>query len=170
MKLVRRSFIISMFASLVILSSCASMGSKLGMSAGQSFIPVFPQDVIVVGTVREEVNAYSVLGLPPGLDKTYAVFSWGGNAYDRLLEKAYELGGHDVINMTVDYEDISLFFIFNRRKFIVNGLAVCYGSSEIVPIDETETEEASADDAETAAVSETDETADNPEPEADYAG
>ncbi len=102
------------------------MGKKRVENNGQNFIPIAEKNVEVIGPVREEISAYSILGFPPGLQKTYAVFSWGGNAYDKIFEKAYAMGAHDVINITVDFEDISLFFIFNRRKFVVNGLAVRY--------------------------------------------
>ncbi len=114
----------------VVLSSCATMSKKQAVAGGLSTIPINPQNIEVVGTVRAEVNAYSVLGLPPGAVKTFAVFSWGGNAYDQLLKQAYKLGGHDVINISVDYEDISFFFLFNRRRFVMNGLAVRYTDSK----------------------------------------
>ncbi|MCG8454455.1 MAG: hypothetical protein MI717_14880 [Spirochaetales bacterium] len=124
MKYYQKVAFVLIFCSLI--TSCASLGKKQAVSNGQSFIPVEEKTVEVIGTVREEVNAFSVLGFPPGLDKTLAVFSWGGNAYDRILEKAYAMGGHDVINITIDYEDISFFFLFNRRRFVINGLAVRY--------------------------------------------
>ncbi len=123
-----KSFCLSILAVFLLLSlsSCASLSKKRAASDGESTIPIKPQNIEVVGPVRAEVNAYSVLGFPPGQHSNFAVFSWGGNAYDQLLEQAYELGAHDVINISVDYEDISFFFLFNRRRFVVNGLAVLY--------------------------------------------
>lgn len=120
------SRVLLIFIVIISLASCASMGKKRGEDNGQNYIPVAEKNVVVIGPVRQEINGYSVLGFPPGLDKTYAVFSWGGNAYDKLLDQAINMGAHDVINMTTDFEDISLFFLFNRRRFVVNGLAVRY--------------------------------------------
>lgn len=118
--------IIPLIILIISLASCASMTKKRGEDNGQNYIPVAEKKITVIGTVRQEINSYSILGFPPGLDKTYAVLSWGGNAYDKLLEKAGSMGAHDVINITTDFEDISIFFLFNRRRFIVNGLAIRY--------------------------------------------
>ena len=71
----------------------------------------------ILGRVEYRGTAHNVLGL----------FSWGGAAYSKLYEKAKtEFGADDVINLSLDYEKASYGIFYNKRTYIMSGLAVKY--------------------------------------------
>ena len=71
----------------------------------------------ILGRVEYRGTAHNVLGL----------FSWGGAAYSKLYEKAKtEFGADDVINLSLDYEQASYGIFYNKRVYIMSGLAIKY--------------------------------------------
>ena len=71
----------------------------------------------ILGRVEYRGTSHNVLGL----------FSWGGAAYSKLYEKAKtEFGADDVINLSLDYEKSSYGIFYNKRVYIMSGLAIKY--------------------------------------------
>lgn len=71
----------------------------------------------VLGRVVYKGSAHNVLGL----------ISWGGAAYNKLYEQAkQEFDADDVINLSIDYEDYLVGIFYNRRTYIMSGLAIKY--------------------------------------------
>ena len=71
----------------------------------------------ILGRVEYRGIAHNVLGL----------FSWGGAEYSKLYEKAKtEFGADDVINLSLDYEQASYGIFYNKRVYIMSGLAIKY--------------------------------------------
>lgn len=71
----------------------------------------------ILGRVEYEGISHNVLGL----------FYWGGASYSKLYEKAKtEFGADDVINVSLDYKTVSYGIFYNKRVYIMSGLAVKY--------------------------------------------
>ena len=55
------------------------------------------------------------------------LFDWGGVAYHKLYQKTKnELDADDVINISVDYKTFHIGVIYNRRTYVMSGLAIKY--------------------------------------------
>jgi hypothetical protein len=125
-----RSRLLVLAVAFTVLVGCTSV-QQYGSKNGPTAIAIENKDFDIIGPVRTEMTIHSVLGFPPIGGLTLALFNWGGSTYDALLQEARKLKADDVINITMDTGTLSIFtFIYNRRTYIVNGLAIKYKDAE----------------------------------------
>ena len=113
--------VVSMIGALAVM-----VGTFCLMSSCTSVKPIRDHGV----TVKLAENQYEILGRVEyrGIaHNVLCLFSWGGAAYSKLYEKAKtEFGADDVINLSLDYEQASYGIFYNKRVYIMSGLAIKY--------------------------------------------
>ena len=106
--------LIIMISALCLMVSCTSVNPIRDHGVS---VNLAENQYEILGRVEYRGIAHNVLGL----------FSWGGAAYSKLYEKAKaEFGADDVINLSLDYEKASYGIFYNKRTYIMSGLAVKY--------------------------------------------
>ena len=105
------SILAVMFATLMT-TSCMSMP----VQGHQVTTKMSPKDYTVLGRVTFEGKWQQVCG-----------FAWGGASYKALMEKAQaEFGADEVINITIDYTEAIFTGVYNRKTYVMSGLAIKY--------------------------------------------
>ena len=119
----RRWLALAVVVSVASLSHCYTNVRAPGPTNGFTTFQLDSGDYQILGPVEAEGTIRNVLLL----------FSFGGQGFSALKEKALEKGGDDVINVQTDLEVFGLFIFYNEFRWKATGTVIKYRPSVKAP-------------------------------------
>ena len=94
----------------------------------EGYKPLVKRGPAGIGTIAKDYDIISPIRVEANIGFNRLKYS---TTFDALIAKAQEMGGDDVVNITIDYKYYYLFGLFPLpRQILINGLVIKYKDAD----------------------------------------